>query len=166
MPMGTTECPYCGETFNNNLFRRHIEFCRKLPDKNTLIELSNTITISQLAYELGVDQGSLRQHYQRLGIYDFKIRNKHMTRDLPPLAGHDFAPRFGGRALGTNTDCVSCVDYAECKGRQANNLWPLCCLPTRVEVALAFRDGKIGFDHNMPEWLPELVETIKIQEVK
>jgi hypothetical protein len=129
--------------------------------------MAQTMTVTEVAYDLNLITDSLRTHCKRLGILDeFKIKFRNMdTRNLSPLANQEFAPRYGGLDANSNKGCTSsCPDYEQCKQRQFENLWPLCCLPTQMEVALAYRDGKIGFDHNVPEWLPEMVERIRINQ--
>lgn len=70
-----------------------------------------------------------------------------------PMADKVFAPRWGKRG-----GCENCQCREECERRRDLDLWPLCCLPTRREVALAYIDGRLAIDGKLPRWLPDLVE--------
>jgi len=116
-------------------------------------------SLSKLAKKYRVGRRTILRHLERLGIYvkppppkSLKLTDDHVK----PLAGLDYAPMRGKSTKG----CMICKKHDECRRRQLQDLWPLCCIPTRLEVALAYRDGRIGHDDNMPEWLPDLVQEL------
>ena len=124
------------------------------------------MSINKLAEHFGCSSRTIKRRIDRYKIQlplsaaaCTPARHRFTGTHVVPLAGPRFAPLMGWRSSG----CTElCPGYGECCRRQELGLWPLCCVPTRHEVALAYRDGLIGFDGDMPEWLPGLVEELKV----
>jgi len=151
-------CPTCGMLVRSNLIERHTTACGKLPDNETMLKLykEGQLTRTEMARMWGVDHNFVRRQYERrLGITFWK--RKFVRQPSVPLAGAEFAPRYGIRVMG---GCEDCPEIDECRRWIDLGLWPLCCRPMQHEVALAYRDGRIAFDGDMPEWLPELVREL------
>lgn len=155
--VGFTTCPHCGNEIINNVYKRHVLACGKFPEEAVLKQWYKNETAVSIARRIGVDEEFVRRRYQLLGINKFPCQGKKIS-ESPALAGPEFAPR-----RGIKIGCTDCKEYEDCKQRLEKDLWPLCCLPTRMEVFLAYREGKIGFDDNMPKWLPELMKEIQIR---
>ena len=151
-------CPFCGEAFHSNNIGRHRTACQHRPDDRDLRQLWEDFgNATRVAAEIGVAATTVRKW---LVAAEIDVEHPHVVGGSapvrPPLAGPEFAPLYG-----CNRGCDFCGRLAECDQRMRQNLWPLCCLPSQHEVAWAYRDGLIGFDSRLPEWLPALLEIIR-----
>lgn len=156
--VGSRTCPYCGWTISAHVYTRHVSVCRLRPDDDDLVSLWLDLgCVTRVANEIGVDCRIARRWLKGVGIdTDRPLVSGSTPPTRPPLAGREFAPRYSKARSG----CEGCPEYEECRRRLAVDLWTLCCIPSQHEVAWAYRDGRIGFDGNMPEWLPQVLEAI------
>ena len=151
-------CPFCDRAVPLNTWRRHVVSCSKRPTDTDLIEMWWELgNVAKLAGVLHVAERTVRRWFAEIGFDASHPPVLYSPPVRPPLAGQEFAPRYGPKANG----CDGCPDHFECRRRMRRDLWPLCCIPSQHEVAWAFIDGRIGFDSDMPEWLPAVVEEMR-----
>lgn len=156
-------CPLCGRMITTNAMAAHLKSCRRRPPNDVIHQhYRDGVSIGRLSriynirwqtaqqwYRLAGYQGSPERKgdVQRLYLREVDVRPNHL------LAGRVFAPMLG-------ISGCPCQRIDECRRRLALDLWPLCQIPTRLDVALAYVHGRIGFDGNLPDWLPELAEEL------
>ena len=160
-------CDLCGRQIPVNKWESHRHSCKQRPSDDELRRMFRAgVSYAQLGRDLNVSRTIVRSWFTALGLAKFKMKpgSPRMRKGVQPpdgdhirpLADLQYAPMRGIYTSG----CHTCDKLEECQRRQALELWPLCCIPTRHEVALAYRDGRIGHDDNMPDWLPELVKEL------
>jgi len=155
-------CPICGVEIGQPGFARHVTACQRLPDDQTLLQVYESgLSQNKMSQRWGVSDSLISKAYRdRLGITEWNLAARGVIIQAKRNNGGEllqYAPLYGVMMRG---GCERCPRYEECKQRQRLDLWPLCCLPTRREVALAYRDGRIGHDDRMPKWLPDLVKEL------
>ena len=153
-------CRHCGRTVRSRSgLRGHERSCRLRPTDDELRQFyADGYSYSRLSRFIGVSIETAKRWYAEVG-YKKTPAGSYMRTcvDILPLAGSEMAPLYAQRC-----GCEHCADLAECKRRQLMDLWPLCCIPTRREVAIAYRDGRIGLDGNAPEWLAGMLEEVNV----
>jgi len=146
-------------TINTRLRRHGVQIRRNInevhiPEEKLRQLCSDGVYQKDIAKHFGVSSNTIRRHLNKHGL---------RAQGLPQLKeviSENLADPIYAPLWGVKIGCDRCKNIKECQRRQSQDLWPLCCIPTRLEVALAYRDGRIGHDDNMPEWLPELVKEL------
>jgi len=170
--MKKSTCPHCGREYSINNLHFHTRSCRKRPSDEELKRLFfDGYPEDKLGQILGVTRYTIHKWLDEAGLLGQTrtIRRRKRRCNNPetftfiqdhvfPLAepSNELAPRWG-----YGGGCAYCGHEDECRRRvELLDLWPLCQVPTRLDVALAFIDGRIGFDGHLPEWLPGVVEEL------
>jgi len=154
-------CPVCGLSFHPKGFKRHARKCKSRPPVDELRRCyQQGLSRRQMGKKWGVTKYLATRWLAEAGIIEFPsyIRTYDQDEAYDQLVdpGLGLAPLWGQKG-----GCESCGQSDECWRRMRDlDLWPLCQVPTRREVALAYRDGRIGFDGNLPEWLPGQVKEL------
>jgi hypothetical protein len=164
-------CPNCGREVYANCIKRHVRACQNRPSDEELERLyDDGVPYIRMSEKYSVGMTTIHAWLNDAGLLDRpRMMRKKRTCRTPDgyafVVDHvllladplpELAPLWG-----TGGGCVNCGHEAECRRRiDQLDLWPLCQTPTRRDVALAYVDGRIGFDGKLPEWLPEMVQEL------
>jgi len=164
-------CAYCGRKYGINTLWSHERSCRKRPPDQELSRLYfGGCSATRMCQIFGVKRWTLDRWLEDAGLRGqprtvrrtrqcntpekFKFIGEHVFPLADPIPL--LAPLWG-----QGGGCANCGHETECRRRiDQLDLWPLCQIPTRRDVAMAYLEGRIGFDGDMPEWLPETVEEL------
>ena len=157
------ECPICGKRMRSNGLPVHVKSCAKRPpDKRLKTLYDRGVSATHMAEHYQVSGSTVNQWWAEIGCTYREYGDIDRTARIEPDAASLVDPADGfapEHRVGRRTGCP-CGSVDICRARVRAGLWVLCELPSRLEVARAYRAGLIGFDSDMPEWLPELAEAI------